>query len=110
MAAPRWPHRWRLCRAHSFAHFVGFMQMPTSRVELFEKSVCTSFDHFGSTILVDPPSWGSVGRVEGRGPGGATMAPPLKAAQSAQLRTLRRIHANAYVSCGTARKKILRIV
>ena len=51
-----------------------------------------------------PPSEGSVERVEGLSLGGATMAPPLEAVQSAQLRTLRRIHANAYVSCGKVLK------
>ena len=34
------------------------------------------------------------------------MATPLKAVQSAQPRTLRPIHADAYVSCGTVRKRI----
>ena len=74
--------------------------MRASRVELFAKD-------FGHCLNI---SGASVERVEGPSHGGATMARPLKAVQTAQLRTLRWIHANARVSCGTARKKILRIV
>ena len=71
------------------------MQMHTSRVELFAKD-------FEDCLQMSEPS---VERVEGPSQGGAMMAPLLKAVQSAQLRTLRRIHANAYASCGTVRKR-----